>query len=72
MNTFINVYLKSYPKKMSHEHRKANGQGCRAQASVAPLVCHSKDAHDKLHSEEDLYGCSHTQADARLKLHEWV
>lgn len=55
---------------MSHEHREADGQGGRAQASVAPLVSHGEDADDKLQGEEDLDGGGHAQADAWLQLDE--
>lgn len=57
-----------YPKKMPHEHREANGQSSRAQASVASLICHSKDADDKLEGEENLNCGGHAQADAWLQL----
>lgn len=53
---------------MSHEHRKANGQGGGAQASVAPLVSDGKDADDELQGEEDLDGGGHAQADTWLQL----
>lgn len=53
---------------MPHEHREANGQGSRAQASIAPLISHSEDADDKLQGEEDLHGGGHPQADAWLQL----
>lgn len=58
----------SYPKKMPHEHREADGKGSRAQTSIAPLISHSKDADDKLQGEEDLHGGGHAQADAWLQL----
>lgn len=58
----------SYPEKMPHKHREADGQGSRAQASIAPLISHSKDADDKLQGEEDLHGGGHAQADAWLQL----
>lgn len=53
---------------MSHKHREADGQGGRAQASIAPLISHSKDADNKLQGEEDLHGSGHAQADAWLQL----
>lgn len=58
---------------MSHEHREADGQGGRAQASVAPLVSHGEDADDELQGEEDLDGGGHAQTDAWLQLEkqEW-
>lgn len=55
---------------MSHEHGETNSQGSGSQASIAPLICHSKDADDKLEGEEDLHGGGHAQADARLQLKE--
>lgn len=58
----------AYPKKMPYEHREANGQSSRAQPSIAPFICHSKDAHNELEGEEDLYSGSHAQADAWLQL----
>lgn len=58
----------SYPKQMSHEHREADGQGSRSQASVTPLIGNSKDADDELQGEEDLHGGGHAQADAWLQL----
>lgn len=58
----------SYPEKMSHEHREADGQGSRTQASIAPLVSHGKGADNKLQGEEDLNGGGHAQADAWLQL----
>lgn len=53
---------------MPHEHREADGQRGRAQASVAPLISHSKNADNKLQGEENLNGGGHAQADARLQL----
>ncbi len=53
---------------MPHEHREPNGQGSRAQATIAPLISHSKDADHKLQGEEDLHGGGHAQADAWLQL----
>ncbi len=53
---------------MPHEHREADGQGSRSQASVAPLISHGKDADDKLQGEEDLHGGGHAQADSWLQL----
>lgn len=56
---------------MPHEHGKADGQGGRTQASVAPLIGHGEDADDELQGEEDLHGGGHTQADAWLQL-KWT
>lgn len=53
---------------MTHEHREANRQSCRAQTSIAPLISHSKDADNKLQGEEDLNGGGHAKADAWLQL----
>lgn len=53
---------------MPHEHREADGKGSRAQASVAPLISHSKDADNKLQSEEDFHGGGHAQTDTWLQL----
>lgn len=53
---------------MPHKHREADGQSSRTHASIAPLICHGKDADDKLEGEEDLYCGGHAQADARLEL----
>lgn len=53
---------------MPQENREANSQRSRAQASVAPLIRHSKDADDKLEGEENLNCGGHAQADARLQL----
>lgn len=72
--TFSQIYkstrllLSSYPKKMPHEHGEANGQGGRAQASIAPLISHGEDADDELQGEEDLHGGGHTHTDAWLQL----
>ena len=60
--------LGSYPKEMPHEHGEADGQGGRAQASVAPLIGDGEDADDQLQGEEDLHGGGHAQADAWLQL----
>ena len=53
---------------MPHEHREADGEGSRAQTSVAPLISHSKDADNKLQGEEDFHGGGHAQTDAWLQL----
>lgn len=53
---------------MSYQHWEADGQSSRPQASVAPLICHSKDADDKLEGEEDLNRSGHAKADAWLDL----
>lgn len=68
VSNFYIPLVGSHPEKMPHEHREADGQGSRAQASVAPLIGHSKDADDKLQGEEDLHGGGHAQADAWLQL----
>lgn len=61
----------SYPKEMPHEHGKADGQGGRTQASVAPLIGHGEDADDELQGEEHLHGGGHSQADSWLQL-KWT
>lgn len=55
---------------MRDGHGEANGEGGRPQASVSSLVCDGKDAHHKLHGEEDLHGGRHSQTDAGLQLEE--
>lgn len=62
------LLLGSYPEEMPHEHREADGQCGRAQATVTPLIGHRKNADDELQREEDLHGGGHTQADAWLQL----
>ncbi|KAG7220703.1 hypothetical protein INR49_017817 [Caranx melampygus] len=53
---------------MSHEHRKANGQGSRTHTPIAPLISHSKDADNELQGEEHLHGGGHAQTDTWLQL----
>lgn len=58
----------SHPHEMSNGDREADREGSRSQTSVSPLIGHSKDAHHKLHGEENLHSGGHSQADARLQL----
>lgn len=53
---------------MSNGDREADGEGSRSQTTVSSLICHSKNADNKLHSEENLHSGCHPQADPGLQL----
>lgn len=53
---------------MSNGDREADGEGSRSQTTVSSLIRHSKNADNELHSEKNLHGGCHPQADPGLEL----